>query len=147
MDKKQKSKHQKFKEDWINTFMEKLDTQLSESERIKLMVSCGRECASRHMIQRIQTYKGEIEKFVNVMAGHLGKENSFVEDGVVHWGYNKCLCHLVDQGPDRLSETFCHCSKGWILEVFETITGNPVKVDILQTIKRGASSCQFLIYL
>lgn len=144
---KAKDPNQKFKEDWITSLMQKLDSQLDEQTRVKLMESCGRDCARRGAIRLAESCKGDVEKLVKTLAEYLGKENSYIEGSVIHLGYSKCLCDLVAEGPERLSDTYCICSRGWVLEMFETAAQKPVKVELLQSIKRGHPSCKFLIKL
>jgi len=61
--------------------------------------------------------------------------------------YPKCYCPLVAAGATRMSPTYCNCSRGWVLEHFETATGKPVTVKLTHSIKRGDTFCRFLIHL
>jgi len=136
----------RFKEAYILTLMENMEKQLEEKTRVKLMEECGRACARRSGLAKFaEKYKGDIKKFVDIMAEKLGKENIFIEGDMIHWCYPRCFCELVAEGPVRLPDAYCNCSVGWVLEVFETVTGKPVKVELLQSVKRGAPSCQFLV--
>jgi predicted hydrocarbon binding protein len=36
---------------------------------------------------------------------------------------------------------------GWVLEMFETVAQKPVRVELVHSVKRGASSCKFLVRL
>lgn len=145
--KESKDMNQKFKEGWITSLMKNMDEQLDEETRVNLMEACGRACARRWAIRLAESCKGDVKKLLDTLAKHLGKENSYIEGNIIHLGYNKCLCHLVAEGPERLSNTYCNCSRGWALEMFETASGRPVKVELLRSIKRGHPSCQFLIVL
>jgi predicted hydrocarbon binding protein len=142
-----KSRPQRFKEEWLKSLLKHMDEQFDEKTRVKLMEACGRDCARRGSIRMAEASKGDVGKLVNTLANYLGKENSRMEGKVVHLTYSKCYCQLVADGPERLSDTYCFCSKGWVLEMFETAAQKPVKVELLQTIKRGAPSCKFLIRL
>ncbi len=144
---KPKDPHQKFKENWIKSLMENLKQQFDEKTRIKLMESCGRDCARRGAIRLAESCKGNVKKMVEILAKDLGKENNYIEGNVVHLEWNKCLCELVAEGPDRLPETYCYCSQGWILEMFETAADKSVEVELLQSVKRGAASCKFIVRL
>lgn len=138
----------RFKEAYILTLMGNMEKQLDEKTRVKLMEECGRACARRGGIAKFaEAYKGEVKKFVETMAAKLGKENISFDGDMVHWGYPRCFCALVAEGPDRLPEIYCNCSAGWVLEVFETVVGKPLKVELVQSVKRGAPTCQFLVYL
>jgi len=138
----------RFKEAYILTLMENMEKQLDEKTRTKLMEDCGRACARRGgMFKMAQECRGNVKKFIEISAGQLGKENVFLDGDTVHWGYPRCFCELVAEGPARLPGTYCRCSVGWVLEMFETVAQKPVKVDLVQSVKQGAPSCQFLVRL
>jgi len=138
---------QRFKEQWIQTFLKNLDSQFDEKTRVRLMESCGRDCARRGSVKMAETCKGDVDKLLDTLAGHIGKENARREGNAVHLTYNECYCPLVAKGPARLSDTYCNCSRGWALEMFETVTGKPVKVVCLSSIKRGDAKCVFEVKL
>jgi len=137
----------KFKEEWVTTLMQNMETQLEPAKRIDLMEACGRACARRNgsFLKLAESCQGDVGKLVAKFAEFLGKEGSTLEGNVVHLSYPKCFCELVADGPERLPEVYCHCSEGWIKEIFETAAMKKVKVQTLQTVKRGAPSCKFLI--
>jgi predicted hydrocarbon binding protein len=97
------------------------------------------------MIKLAESCRGDVGKLVAKFAEFLGKEENYLRDNVVHLSYPKCLCELVADGPERLPEAYCHCSEGWVKEMFETAARKKVQVQTLQTVKRGAPSCKFLI--
>jgi predicted hydrocarbon binding protein len=140
-------KLKKFKEAWVISLMQNMEKQLDPKERIELMESCGRSCARRSgsLIKLAESCQGDVGKLVASLAGFLGKEGSALEGNVIHLSFPKCYCELVADGPERLPEIYCHCSEGWIKEMFETAAQKKVQVQTLQTVKRGAPSCKFLI--
>jgi predicted hydrocarbon binding protein len=135
------------KNEWITTFMKNLDAHCDEETRTQLMLSCGRECARHVSIKLAEASKGDVNKLISKLAKIIGNENCYRENDSVHLTYNKCLCKMVNKGPEKLPDTYCICSKGWLLEMFETAAQKPVKVEILQTIKRGHPSCKFIVKL
>jgi predicted hydrocarbon binding protein len=135
------------KNEWIITFMKNLNAHCDEETRTQLMLSCGRDCARHASITLAETSKGDVDKFISKLAKIIGKENCYRESDSVHLTYNKCLCKMVSKEPEKLSDTYCICSKGWLLEMFETAAQKPVQVEILQTIKRGHPSCKFIVKL
>jgi len=136
----------KFKEQWISTLMTNLESQIDEKKRTALMESCGRACARRSSVHAVAaSCKGDSGKFVQSLAKFLGKDNVVLKAGVIRLTYPKCYCELVADGPARLPDAYCCCSQGWVKEMFETAAGKPVAVETLQTIKRGADSCKFVI--
>ncbi len=136
----------RFKQAYLLTLMENMEKQLDEKTRTSLMESCGRACARRGgLLKTAEACRGDVRKFVAAFAKLVGEEMAFIEGETVHWGYPRCFCELVADGPDRLPETYCRCSVGWVKEMFEIVTEKPVEVELVQSVKRGAPTCRFLI--
>jgi len=139
---------QQFKEAYILTLMQNMEKEIDGKTRTRLMERCGRACARRgSLYDRARELKGDLDGFLKAMAGVLGKENVVRNGDVITWGYPRCFCELVAGGPARLPDTYCLCSVGWVHEMFETVSQKPVRVELLQSVKRGATSCKFLIRL
>jgi predicted hydrocarbon binding protein len=135
----------KFKEAWISTLMRAMEEQLGEQVRSQLMESCGRACARRSSVMKTaQSCEGDVGRLVKTLAGFLG-EGTTLKGNIVQLKYPKCYCELVADGPARLPDVYCHCSEGWVKEMFEAAAQKKVQVETLQTIKRGADSCRFRI--
>ena len=134
-----------FKEKWLKSLLKNMDEQLDETERMKLMESCGRDCARRQAIKIAKSCKGDLDQFLKKLTSILGSGNVQKQKEIIHLKYSKCYCHLVNKNIDRLSRTYCFCSRGWVMEMFETCTGKPVRVELLKSIKQGHSHCHFTI--
>jgi hypothetical protein len=133
---------------YIRTLMESMEKHLDEKTRARVMEDCGRACARRGGLLRLaEKRRADLKGFLETMARSFGKDLVFLDGKTVHWGYPRCLCELVADGPERLPRTYCLCSVGWVLEMFETVIQGPVRVELLQAVKQGASSCKFLIHL
>ncbi len=139
------SEEDMFKEAWITSLMENLEEQLDKKSRCRLMHSCGRDCARRGAIKLAESAGGDVKKMMEKFSGFPGCRMEFAEDRSISVTYEKCFCELVSKGPERLPETYCECSKGWLLEIFGTAAGKAVQVDILETIKRGGNFCRFVV--
>jgi hypothetical protein len=141
-----KSFDQRFKEAWIVSLMGNMEKSLDEKTRVKLMEACGRMCAQRGgLFKTAAAYKGRLAEFVRVMAAEFGPDLVSLDGNTVNWGYGRCMCELVAAGPERLPDTYCHCSVGWVKEIFELVAQRPVAVKLLQSVKRGAGCCKFVI--
>lgn len=138
----------RFKEAWIKELMENMEKIVDPETRGRLMNACGRACARRGgMLKTAQQFKGDVPGYVRTIGPQVGKDLCRIEGDIVHWGYPRCYCELVEAGPERLPESYCLCSAGWVQEMFETVAGRPVRVEVIQTIKRGASDCRFIVRL
>jgi hypothetical protein len=138
----------RFKEAWVKELMDGMEKIVDPETRGRLMNACGRACARRGgMLKTAEKFKGDVAGYVAAVGPQVGKDLCRMEGETVHWGYPRCYCELVADGPERLPETYCLCSAGWVQEVFERVAGHPVRVEVVQTIKRGAPDCRFLVRL
>jgi hypothetical protein len=65
--------------------------------------------------------------------------------------YYGCHCpwarEAIKSGDVRFAATFCHCSGGFHKKPWEVIFGQPLKVQVLESVLRGDNRCRFAIYL
>jgi hypothetical protein len=128
-------------------FMTDMDAQLDEPRRVALMEARGRSCARLGPIRLAQAHKGNLEAFIEDFGRHMGPDGLRREGNVVKVKYPTCYCPLASEIKEALSPTYCNCSVGWLKELYETVTGKPVKVEVLETVKRGGQACRFNVIL
>ncbi len=59
-----------------------------------------------------------------------------------------CFCPIVSAYIDEgMSPTFCYCSAGFERKQWEVALGKAVRIDIVQSLLKGDSQCQFAIHL
>ena len=65
--------------------------------------------------------------------------------------YYACHCpwarDAVKDGNVALEEVFCYCSGGFHKKALEVIFGQPLKVEVLESILKGDTRCRFAIHL
>lgn len=146
-----------FGEQWLQRLLASMDTILDPRTRSRLMQSCGRAC----YIQAFGIAPDEkpspevLESFLRA-----GAENGTKRDGdTVYFQYTnvnpqgtgipdgRCLCPFVESGPERLSPTYCQCSAGYVKELFERMTGSPVEVEVVESLRTGGTLCRFKVNL
>ena len=132
---------------WVKDLIDQADAQLSEPQRRALLEARGRSCARAGAAARALPFKGKLDEFLADLRTHLGKDAAEREGDVVRVTYPKCFCPLVADLQEPLSASYCYCSAGWLKEVYETVTGKPVNVVILETVKRGGQRCRFDVRL
>ena len=61
----------------------------------------------------------------------------------------RCFCSLWrGLGDDEeASLTWCQCSKGFVMKLWEAYVGSPVKVDLVESCIAGAEECKFAVHL
>jgi predicted hydrocarbon binding protein len=133
----------------LRRLMDMLDREADEATRRSIMEACGRTCIGAGVLRKARDCQrgahslDELLERLNqqhVGGGHLWRD----ADGI-HASYDRCYCGSVNQTPEAFSETYCHCSAGWFQQLFETLLGGPVTVDLLGSIIQGGEQCTFLI--
>jgi hypothetical protein len=132
---------------WVKDLIDQADTQLSEPQRKALLEARGRSCARGGAARRAVAFKGRLDEFVADLQKHMGPDAAKRSADVVAVTYPKCFCPLVADLEEPLSTSYCFCSAGWLKEVYETVSGGPVSVEILETVKRGGQRCRFEVKL
>lgn len=133
---------------WIKSLIEGFDTQADENVRTRILEGCGRNCISRNLIARVKKLKdgskdiGDFLEKLNQTWKHMK-----LERGKIYVEYEECYCPLVKGYPERLSSTFCNCSRGWIKELFESALKKQVQVKLLKSIKCGDRICRFQVFI
>lgn len=148
-------------ESWIKDLMDNLDAELDEETKIKLMQSCGRACythafgvapeekptpeEARRYLEDLKKrgfkVRQEGDKTIIIYSWRRDHQNPW---GLI-LGDGYCMCPIVETGPEGLSPTYCYCSTGYVKESFDRAFGKPVKVELLDSLKRGGKDCIFKI--
>ncbi len=61
-----------------------------------------------------------------------------------------CHCSLMRdliRSGETVSGTYCHCGAGWYHQLWEGILGEPVRIDIVESVLQGDDLCAFAIHL
>ncbi len=145
-----------FGKKWVGRFMRVMDERVDEKTRLGLMEANGRACATGAYGPPDPAKTLAVDDFVARLAGYVGPENARREGQVVYFNYVQnpaglrtadgyCLCPVVEDGPADLSPTFCHCSVGYVAYMFERNLGRPVRVELLESVRRGGKACRFAV--
>lgn len=144
-------KYQKdFVENWLSDLLAAVEKELDKETQVKLIEGCGKECFRRHKFKTdiAERGKGGIDKLIEAMKSRweVWKEGNDVH---VRFGekIENCRCPVLNSHPYKPDDIHCNCSKATQQAIFETALGRPVKVDILESIRRGGQTCHFLVHL
>ena len=135
----------------IHGMMDILDRALDDATRFGIMEACGRQCIGASILEkarRLQKDSNNLDDLLNRLnEAHIGGGHLRREGDVIHAAYDRCYCGSVSQSQEPFSATYCHCSCGWYRQLFETLLGQPVRVELLGSILQGAERCEFLVHL
>jgi hypothetical protein len=145
-----------FGETWAKRFFDVFDANLDPETRERIMRANGRACHEGS--RQNASAPPSVDAFISRVRAIHGEEAIRREGDVVYFSYIQnprglkvadgyCLCPLVETGPKGLSGTYCLCSVGYVQHMFEGMAGHPVKVTLLESLKRGGKGCRFKIEL
>lgn len=133
---------------WVHDLLDTMDKELDEATCIKLIEGCGRGCYNRFKFKQdiAEKGKGDIDKLI---AAYSQNFEIWKEDGFVHVRYGRiskqCYCPAGQIRHPQPNDLHCECTRTTHQTIFETALGHPVKVKILETLRRGGKTCHFQI--
>jgi hypothetical protein len=148
---------------WVKNAMERLDALTDRETREKAMQNCGYNCAKKNY-RVIERAVARRKKFVSADDFLMAEEKNppkgtklAREGNIVYQTYTpqtftrpmRCYCSLLRQLPieDKVSITYCNCSRGFVEKYWEAVLQKSVKVDLLKSAISGAEECTFAIHL
>jgi hypothetical protein len=135
----------------IQAMMEALDRQVSAEACGEIMEACGRRCIGASTLQKARSLQQEARHLDDLLdrlnSAHIGGGHLRREGQLILGVYDRCYCGSVSQARQPISATYCRCSCGWYRQLFETLLGCPVQVDLLGSILQGDESCRFVIHI
>jgi hypothetical protein len=146
---------------WTKDAMDRLDALVDEEKRKQIMNSCGLNCAevNKRVIQKAIDRRKKFDSFEGFLKSEIEKPQKGTRyeqtgDQLLHI-YTpqsfthpmRCYCGLIRALPSNanMSKTYCHCSEAFIKKYWETITGKPVDVKLLESAISGSSECKFAV--
>jgi predicted hydrocarbon binding protein len=137
------------KAEFAKCLMDSFERQFSEDVRIRVLEDCGRRCIGASTIERAKGIKRNAKNLAELIDAlnrqHIGGGRLRLENNQINVEYGKCYCGMVSKTKERFSSTYCNCSRGYLLELFERIFEKPVKVDLVESVIQGAKSCKFVV--
>ena len=148
---------------WVKNAMEKMDNALNEETKMKIMTSLGHNCAEINKrpimtaVKRRNKYDS-LDDFLEAEEKRPPKGTRLEREGnTLHYYYTpssygpglRCYCSLFRGLPEGETApiTYCNCSKGFVEKYWQTILGEEVNVELIQSTISGAKECKFTIHL
>lgn len=136
-------------ERWITCLIDALDEHVDEATRAEVLEQCGRQCQSSSFVKKAQSIYQKSKNLDEFLGKFSKVYNNLHRDGDrVYLIYPKCYCSFVNKiPPEKLSATYCNCSRGWAKALFEGALGRSVEVIMEESIMKGDAQCKFRIIL
>jgi hypothetical protein len=144
------AQEKEFVTNWLTDLFEAMDTGLDQETKVKLMAACGKGCFLRHSFKTdiARDGKGDVDKLLKAYSRSF---EVWRQGDLVHVRFGpevrKCFCPVSQYHPRRPHDMHCECSRATHQAIFETALGRPVKVEILESVRRGDKTCHFRAHL
>ena len=131
---------------WLNDLMDTMESTLDRETQVKLIEGCGRGCFNRHQFKKDIAEEGKGD-LTNLMKAYDRNFETWKEETGVHIRYRKVskqsYCPVANRRPVRENDIFCECTRSTHQAVLETALAKPVKVEILESLRRGGNHPAF----
>lgn len=133
---------------WLADLFEAIDAEVDPRARVRLLEACGRGCYRRHAFKQEIARKGQ-GSLANLERAYRENFEAWIEDGALHIRYGKvskgCYCPAARHRPARPHDLHCECTKATHQTVCEAALGRPCRVEVLETVRRGGTTCHFAV--
>lgn len=149
--------------EWVKTAMERLDALVDEETRVQIMENCGYNCAevNNRVIERAKNRRKRFKNADEFLEAEQRKPmvgTRLVREGKILYQFYtpqaftrpmRCYCALLRGLPDdqKVSGTYCHCSKAFVKKFWENVLERPVRVELKESVVSGGSECKFAIHI
>jgi len=140
-------REKEFVTNWMTDLFDTMDAELDEKTKVRLIAGCGRGCFRRFQFKQdiARLGKGSVESLLEAY-----KKNFEVwrEGGLVHIRYGavnkQCYCPAARYHPAKPHDMHCECTRATHQTIFETALGRPIRVEIVESLRRGGTTCHFV---
>lgn len=147
---------------WLGGAMDRLDALVNEDTRMQVMENLGFNCAevNRSHISRMVAKRNKFATLDEFLAAEERKPmrgTRLVREGDVVYQYYdphssfkvRCFCSLWRglAHDENASLNWCHCSRGFVMKLWEAYLGRPAHVELVESCISGADACRFAIHL
>lgn len=139
-----------FTDNWLTDLLDTMDAELDEPARARLMEGCGRGCYRRHAFKPAVaaasggTVEGLIHAYHSICEAWLEGDDLHVRFGQK---VERCYCPVLRDRPGRPNDMHCHCTKATHQSIIEQALGRPVRMEIVESVRRGGATCHFVAHL
>jgi hypothetical protein len=137
-----------FTNNWLTDLFDAIDTELDPAVKLRLMQACGRGCYRRHKFKQdiAAAGQGDVGKLLAAYRKNFNiqREGSFVH---IRYGGGFCYCPAAHNRPARPNDLHCECTRFTHETIFETALGRHVPIELVETVRRGGSTCHLVAHL
>lgn len=140
-------REKQFVMNWMADLFDTMEAELDEKTSVRLMAGCGRGCFRRYQFKQdiARLGKGSVESLVEAYQKNF---EVWREGSLVHIRYGavnkQCYCPAARYHPVKPHDMHCECTRATHQTIFETALGRPIRVEIVESLRRGGATCHFV---
>ncbi len=140
-------REREFVKNWMTDLFDTIDAELDQATKVRLMAGCGKGCFRRHSFKTdiARLGKGNLD---NLLAAYKKNFEVWREGNQVHVRYGaevkQCYCPAARYHPAKPNDLHCECTRATHQAIFETALERPIRVEVLESVRRGNKTCHFV---
>lgn len=135
---------------WLSDLIDTMDDELDEETRRKLFAGCGRGCFYRHSFKQDIAHQGQGD-LQKLIAAYRRNFEIWQEGDEVHIRYGAvspgCYCPAAKSYPAKEGDLHCECTRSTHQTIFEEALGRAIRVQVVESVRRGDPTCHFVVYV
>jgi hypothetical protein len=136
-----------FVKNWMEDLFDTMYAELDEKTRVKLMAGCGRGCFRRFEFKQ-QIARLGAKDVDRLLEAYKRNFEVWREGKLVHIRYGavnkQCYCPAARYHPVKPKDMHCECTRATHQTIFETALERTVPVKIVESLRRGGTTCHFV---
>lgn len=135
---------------WMTDLFQIMEAQLDQPTKVKLMLGTGQGCYRRHSFKHdvVKAGEGDVDKLI---VAYKRMCEAWREGDLVHIRFGpevkQCYCPAARFHPPVANDMHCECSRASNQTIFEKTLGRPIKVEIVESVRRGGKTCHFVAHV
>lgn len=147
----------------------KLDSLATEAQKYEIISSCAHVRPTEEIMKLKEVF--DRNRNVDEFLEELGRSLPFLvkpyrEGNIIYQSkppadpdaYKKaetqeelikaaCFCPIIQATMDKMPRSFCYCGAGWSQQLYETVLGEKLRIEIAETVIDGGKLCKYAIHL
>jgi len=154
---------------WVINAIKKLDSKATEEEKYQVISRCAhvRPKEEIEQLKAIYDKNHDIDEFLEYFGNSLPFIEKPYRKGTIIYqskppadpeAYKaaktqhdliraSCFCPIIKASLDKMPRSFCYCGAGWAKQMFETVLGESLKIEVVSTVIDGDRLCKYAIHI
>ncbi len=134
--------------EWVEFISRELEANFDEPNIKLIRQGCyctenGKLDENKQWLKDIYTHSRDISEFVDKV--NESGAGWYIEHGAIYTKFFDCSCPMLEGIEHLQTKTWCHCTAGFVKEIFEYVLGAEIDAEIIKSIKIGDPFCLVMV--